>query len=55
MSESEPSYVTTSIEPADAKAGFSCGNHALDDFFARHAGFATTRPELDVPTCSVVT
>lgn len=37
MSESEPSYVTTSIEPADAKAGFSCGNHALDDFFARHA------------------
>lgn len=37
MSEFDPSYVTTPIEPADAKAGFSCGDHALDDFFARHA------------------
>lgn len=37
MSEPEPSYVTVPIEPADAKVGFSCGHHALDDFFARHA------------------
>ncbi|MCL2778713.1 MAG: hypothetical protein FWD73_11980 [Polyangiaceae bacterium] len=37
MTESEPAYVTTPIKPSDAKTGFSCGNHALDDFFARHA------------------
>lgn len=37
MSESELSYVTTPIEPADTDAGFSCGSRALDDFFARHA------------------
>ena len=27
----------TRIETSDAKAGFSCGKHALDDYFARHA------------------
>jgi hypothetical protein len=37
MSESESPYSTTPIQPADAKAGFSCGNRALDDYFARHA------------------
>lgn len=36
MSRAGP-YVTSPIEPADAKAGFSCGRHALDDYFARHA------------------
>ncbi|MBX3226188.1 MAG: GNAT family N-acetyltransferase [Labilithrix sp.] len=37
MSEAESLYVTTPIEPADARSGFSCGKHALDDYFARHA------------------
>ncbi|MDQ3265275.1 MAG: GNAT family N-acetyltransferase [Myxococcota bacterium] len=37
MSEWESPYHTTPIQPADAKAGFACGNHSLDDFFARHA------------------
>ena len=37
MSESESAYVTTPIEPADVKTGFSCGKRALDDYFARHA------------------
>jgi ribosomal protein S18 acetylase RimI-like enzyme len=37
MNESESPYSTTPIRPADAKAGFSCGNRALDDYFARHA------------------
>jgi predicted GNAT family N-acyltransferase len=37
MSEADSPNVTTPIEPADAKAGFSCGKHALDDYFARHA------------------
>jgi GNAT superfamily N-acetyltransferase len=37
MSESESPYVTTPIEPAHARAGFSCGKHALDDYFRRHA------------------
>lgn len=37
MSEAESPYATTSIEPADARSGFSCGKHALDDYFARHA------------------
>jgi ribosomal protein S18 acetylase RimI-like enzyme len=37
MSEGNSPYDTEPIEPADAKAGFSCGNHALDDYFARHA------------------
>jgi hypothetical protein len=27
----------TRIEPSDGKTGFSCGKHALDDYFARHA------------------
>jgi hypothetical protein len=37
MSESESAYVTTPIEPADIKTGFSCGKRALDDYFARRA------------------
>lgn len=37
MSASGPPYDTTPIEPADAKSGFSCGKHPLDDYFARHA------------------
>jgi GNAT superfamily N-acetyltransferase len=37
MSEPEPAYTTSRIEDADAKSGFSCGKHALDDYFARHA------------------
>ena len=37
MSESGSPFVTTSIESADAKSGFSCGKHALDDYLARHA------------------
>ena len=37
MSEREPAYKTSRIEDADAKSGFSCGKHALDDYFARHA------------------
>lgn len=32
-----PAYISSPIEPADAKTGFSCGKHALDDYFARHA------------------
>jgi GNAT superfamily N-acetyltransferase len=37
MSESAFAYATTPIEPADVKAGFTCGKHPLDDYFARHA------------------
>lgn len=37
MSEGGSLYETTPIDPADAKAGFSCGERALDDVFARHA------------------
>ena len=37
MSKPENSYITTAIQPEDAKAGFSCGKHSLDDYFARHA------------------
>lgn len=37
MSEPAPNYVTSPIEPADVGAGFSCGKHPLDDYFARHA------------------
>jgi GNAT superfamily N-acetyltransferase len=37
MIESDSPYATTSIEAADAKAGFSSGKHSLDDYFARHA------------------
>jgi len=36
MSESKSIYITTAIETEDAKSGFSCGTHALDDYFARH-------------------
>src|SRR5258708_24447299 len=37
MSEPDAAYKTSRIEDADAKSGFSCGKHALDDYFARHA------------------
>lgn len=37
MSVGHSPYVTVPIEPADAKAGFSCGKHSLDDYFRRHA------------------
>jgi GNAT superfamily N-acetyltransferase len=37
MNEPQSPYVTSAIEEADAKSSFSCGNHALDDYFARHA------------------
>ena len=30
-------YVTEPITPSDTQAGFSCGKHALDDYFARHS------------------
>lgn len=30
-------YVTARIEPDDARSGFRCGKHPLDDYFARHA------------------
>jgi len=30
-------YQTTRLETADVAAGFRCGKHPLDDFFARHA------------------
>jgi hypothetical protein len=37
MMEPEQPCLTTQIEPIDAKAGFSCGKHSLDDYFKRHA------------------
>jgi len=37
MSGGEGAYITRGIEPEDTKQGFSCGVHALDDYFARHA------------------
>lgn len=37
MTDPELPPAITRIEPADAKVGFSCGDHALDDYFARHA------------------
>lgn len=37
MSEPKPTYITTTIEVEDTTSGFSCGTHALDDYFARHA------------------
>ena len=37
MSETGSAYVTTPIEDGDQWLGFTCGNHALDDYFARHA------------------
>src|SRR3989339_409373 len=30
-------FLTSTIEPGDAVAGFSCGIHPLDEFFSRHA------------------
>ena len=30
-------YQVTRLDPADIAAGFRCGKHPLDDFFARHA------------------
>ncbi len=30
-------YETDPIQPEDLKCGFKCGNHPLDEFFARHA------------------
>lgn len=30
-------YETSRVDPADVAAGFRCGKHPLDDFFARHA------------------
>ena len=37
MTETEPSYITSRIEPSDAKVGFRSGSRLLDDYFARHA------------------
>ena len=37
MSATNSTYITAPIEPADVEAGFSCGTHALDDYFRRHA------------------
>lgn len=37
MSERDSPFLTAPIEAADARAGFSCGKHALDDYLARHA------------------
>src|SRR5262245_44057028 len=64
MSDREPKYVTTPIEEADAKSGFSCGKHVLDDYFARHAlandrrgigrAFVLRRAESDPPELPVV-
>jgi GNAT superfamily N-acetyltransferase len=32
-----PLYLTSRITAEDAASGFTCGKHALDDYFARHA------------------
>lgn len=37
MSEPDPPYITSAIEPDDPKAGFASGTRALDDYFARFA------------------
>ncbi len=37
MTSDEPTHVTSRIEASDAKSGFRCGKHPLDDFFRRHA------------------
>lgn len=37
MTEAGDGYLTELIRPGDAKADFTCGKHALDDYFARHA------------------
>ena len=33
----DASFATTALEQTDVAAGFSCGVHALDQYFARHA------------------
>ncbi|MEY4580414.1 MAG: hypothetical protein RL701_5117 [Pseudomonadota bacterium] len=37
MSGSYSQYITIPIEPGDAKSGFTCGEHSLDDYFVRYA------------------
>ena len=37
MSFDAPTYITSRIEESDAKSGFRCGKHPLDDYFRRHA------------------
>ena len=37
MTDSEASFITTRIEPSDARVGFRSGSSPLDDYFARHA------------------
>ncbi len=37
MSLDDASYFTSRIEESDAKSGFCCGRHPLDDYFRRHA------------------
>ena len=37
MSGLDSPYITSPIEEADTKSGFSCGKRPLDDYFARHA------------------
>jgi GNAT superfamily N-acetyltransferase len=64
MSEASSRYLTEPIVPADARAGFSCGKHALDDYFARHAvsndaagigrAYVLRRGDGDDPTLPVV-
>jgi GNAT superfamily N-acetyltransferase len=37
MTSDAPRYETSRVEEADAKSGFRCGKHPLDDYFKRHA------------------
>jgi hypothetical protein len=37
MNDPGSPYITTQIEPDDVASEFSCGKHALDDYFKRHA------------------
>ncbi|HSN98320.1 MAG TPA: GNAT family N-acetyltransferase [Candidatus Nanopelagicales bacterium] len=37
MSTHGKPYVTRALSPEDARSGFRCGKHPLDDYFARHA------------------
>lgn len=37
MTQPESPYFTSPLEPDDAGCDFGCGQHALDDYFARHA------------------
>lgn len=48
MTEAKPPYVTTPIEPADAKTGFSCGKHALGLRTRTKYSRSSTRPRLPV-------